>query len=267
MNFSQNLGLSLHWEPEIRAQQYAFAAEHQLGLEIIGFTWHEVWNDPSLREQTLAQYTQELHLNPCLWSLHGPFLDILPHSKDKAIRNIAEERIVESIEIALQLGITKLIFHTGINAAATAPAHDDVLQRQADFWSSILDRYHTITICLENTHEPEPAIFKRLFGLVGHERVGMCLDIGHANLHSPVPLCQWIEELSSSILHLHLHDGDGAHESHLEIGQGQIDWPEFLSLSELYLRHAKYILEVHPFERQKNSFDALISYSRSNLNY
>ena len=63
---------------------------------------------------------------------------------------------------------------------------------------------------------------------VGHfDRVGVCLDIGHAHLAHPennIGIDEAFELLKPRIAQLHLHDNHGAKDDHLWPGTGTIDW-------------------------------------------
>ena len=62
----------------------------------------------------------------------------------------------------------------------------------------------------------------------GHfDRVGVCLDIGHANLSRPennIGIDEAFELLKPRIAQLHLQDNHGAKDDHLWPGTGAIDW-------------------------------------------
>ena len=68
-----------------------------------------------------------------------------------------------------------------------------------------------------------------LFREMPPESVGMCLDVGHANVQLPgrdAPVTDWIDALGDRIEHLHLHDNDGKSDIHLPIlaPGGTVDW-------------------------------------------
>lgn len=66
----------------------------------------------------------------------------------------------------------------------------------------------------------EVASFARSFG---ENRMFMCMDINHLNLHeNPVEICRKYADL---IKHIHISDNHGLREEHLPPGQGIIDLP------------------------------------------
>ena len=62
----------------------------------------------------------------------------------------------------------------------------------------------------------------RLLDQVADDRVGVCLDVNHANLRED--LCEATRAHGERILSLHLSDNDGIDERHWLPGKGIIDW-------------------------------------------
>jgi sugar phosphate isomerase/epimerase len=82
-----------------------------------------------------------------------------------------------------------------------------------------------ITLSIENVPTTGPEAFNRLFALLPRGApVGMCLDVGHANLHSGThnDYLAYVDRLSEAvrIVHLHLHENWGDRDSHLVIFTG-----------------------------------------------
>jgi sugar phosphate isomerase/epimerase len=80
--------------------------------------------------------------------------------------------------------------------------------------------------------------------------IGLALDVGHANLNGCLD-----RFLSCTIAHVHLHDNDGAKDSHAPVGAGTID---FRPVMEAVRRdHATPIIEVDTLEGVTSSLEAL----------
>jgi len=96
----------------------------------------------------------------------------------------------------------------------------------------LLDRLAPVNIRLsiENTPLTGPDDFNELFseadriGLVDRERIGMCLDLGHANLCQATldDYLKFIDLIDPQIpiIHVHLHENYGDHDSHLTLFTG-----------------------------------------------
>ena len=85
---------------------------------------------------------------------------------------------------------------------------------------------------------------KALMRAVNDERVGVCLDIGHAN-YSSIPIRQWFEELGEWIGYIHLSDNKGVYDDHIMLGEGTIDWEEADSLWRGLKRDTVITIEVN----------------------
>ncbi|MFO0926110.1 MAG: sugar phosphate isomerase/epimerase family protein [Gemmataceae bacterium] len=101
--------------------------------------------------------------------------------------------------------------------------HFNQLDRVDDFARSVvplLDRCSAagIRLALENLPAAAPDDFNRLFALLPRAGVGMCLDVGHANLFPGTRgnYLAYVDQLDPvvPIIHVHLHENDGRSDSH-----------------------------------------------------
>lgn len=125
----------------------------------------------------------------------------------------------ESLRLAVDLGASVLNLHF-------SEAHrTDEFVHALGPW---VDRCGVagIKVSLENVPETGPEDFNRLFAQLssGRNGVGMCLDIGHANLHATTrnDYIGYLDRLRPEvpILHLHLHENYGDRDSHLVLFTG-----------------------------------------------
>lgn len=86
-----------------------------------------------------------------------------------------------------------------------------------------------VKLAIENVPATSPEDFNRLFSLLPRSTrngpaVGMCLDIGHANLHDTTrnDYIAFVDRLAPEvpILHAHLHENHGDRDSHLVLFTG-----------------------------------------------
>ena len=57
--------------------------------------------------------------------------------------------------------------------------------------------------------------------------LGICIDVGHANLHCGLfadPAAEYLRAFAGRLVHLHVSDNSGAGDEHLVPGTGNIDW-------------------------------------------
>lgn len=87
-----------------------------------------------------------------------------------------------------------------------------------------------IKLAIENTPLTGPDDFNKLFAIIqqlnnaGIEHVGMCFDIGHANLCSAThnDFIGFFDQLSTAVplIHMHFHENYGDYDSHLPLYTG-----------------------------------------------
>lgn len=67
----------------------------------------------------------------------------------------------------------------------------------------------------------------RMFREIGSERLGICLDTGHANVNGE-ELAAVVKELKNVPLHIHIDDNHGESDTHAIPGEGSIDFAPFV---------------------------------------
>lgn len=117
----------------------------------------------------------------------------------------------EGVRLAEDLGATLLNIHF---------SNRDPVDRYAEAVAPLAARCagSGLRLAIENTPEDGPDDFNELFERLGGG-VGMCLDIGHANLHPPTrnDYLGYIDRLGPHvpIIHVHAHENYGDRDDHL----------------------------------------------------
>lgn len=211
---------------DLRAERIAFAHQHELGLEITAFLSGPPLNDTASRADLEGRLAEELADFGGSRTFHGVFFDLALHSADAAIASLSRCRIERDILTAARLGCRKIVFHLGFNPLIGGSRYrTEFLDRHATFWSDMLAAHPGVEICLENQWEPDWTIFEDLFERVCDGRLGLCLDVAHAHVHSHFAPEAWLKRMKSHILHLHWTDNHGDRDRHAPLGAGNIDWP------------------------------------------
>lgn len=187
-------------------------------------------------------------------TMHGAFLDVTVHSDDPRIRDVSMLRVRQSMEIAKQMGLKGVVFHTGRLAGFRAPDYlRNWRDRNVAFFTEIAKQYPAQQIYMENMFDEAPDI---LAGLAEEmkdvENFGICLDYAHAMI-SGCSGQEWIETLAPYIRHIHINDNDLHNDLHLAVGAGQLDWQEFDRLIRQYRVEASVLVEVCGYEAQCES--------------
>ena len=146
-------------------------------------------------------------------SVHAPVhAEPIRHAKD----------LDDSLRLAVDLGAGLLNIHL------EDPAH---VEEFAHALLPLVQRCSIsgVKLAIENTPGTSPEDFNRLFSLLPRSRngehvVGMCLDVGHANLHASTrnDYVGFVDRLGPEvpIIHLHLHENHGDRDSHLVLFTG-----------------------------------------------
>lgn len=143
---------------------------------------------------------------------------------EKARRIDSMDEIKRALEAAEQIPFKHLVTHLG-------EREDGWSQRTIDYALTALEhlgafaRALGVKLLAENlTNAPTtPEHLMTILDLGHLDNVGVCLDLGHANITVGIP--EAIGMLGPRIESLHVHDNHGAKDEHLWPGDGAIDWP------------------------------------------
>jgi len=206
------------------------AKEWKVGLEFTGFeypsSFHDKW------KEDLEWYVKQLKGFKGPISMHGVYEDLYPASRDPKIVEVTEKRFKGSLDIAKKVGAEAVIFHPNYNPLVrTAAYRKEWIQHSIKFWKGFLKNLKgNMTILLENLWEDEPSILKEVIDGVSSKKLKLCLDTGHVNTSSKVPMVKWLELLGKRIGYVHLSDNNGWEDQHLPLGEGNIKWEEFFEI-------------------------------------
>lgn len=198
------------------------AERHGLGLEIAEFC--TAWNMDERFSETDGTLREKLD-GTGERILHGPFNELFPCAIDPMVRDIARYRYRQAMELARRYGAKKLVIHGGYNPRLYYPVW--YTEQSILFWKAFLEEVPPdLEIVLENVLEEEPQMLLEILREVGDSRLRMCLDLGHVNAYSAVPVSKWIDLCGRDISHFHVHNNDGTWDSHSPVNQGTIPMKE-----------------------------------------
>ncbi len=133
------------------------------------------------------------------------------------LRKETHKDLDDSVRLAVDLGAGLLNVHF------SDPQRGEEFARALTPW---IDRCGIagVKLAIENMPATSPEDFNRLFTLLPKTGTGMCLDVGHANLHPSTrnDYIAYVDRLRPEvpILHLHLHENHGDVDSHLVVFSG-----------------------------------------------
>ena len=205
---------------DFRDEWEDLAQKENLSYEALDFS-----TQPALLESGLFEEYSEWYLS-CgrTTSLHGFFIDVNPASGDPDIRGLSRNRCDMSCRTARAVGVKNVIFHSSCFPFLRGVYLDIWSKRCADLYEELADKYD-LNIFIENSQDIDAVPIKTLMNSISDKRIGVCLDLGHAN-YSDIPISQWFEELGEWIGYIHLSDNLGKYDDHLPLGDGSLDWDE-----------------------------------------
>ncbi len=203
-----------------RDEWEVLAEKENLKYEALDFSTQPALIESGLFEEYLEWY-RECNRTA---SIHGFFIDVNPASGDPDFRALSQQRCIKSCETAVALGAQNVVFHSSCFPFLRGVYLEVWSKRCADFYQELADKYD-LHIYIENSPDIDTGPIAALMERVTDRRIGVCLDVGHAN-YSHMPIRQWFSDLGEWIGYLHLSDNSGVYDDHLPLGEGTVDWSE-----------------------------------------
>ena len=174
--------------------------------------------------------------------LHAPYNELFPCAIDKKARELAAYRYRQAIDLAKRYGAKKVIIHGGYNPRIYFPVW--YVEQSIAFWKAFLEEDPGVQIVLENVLEEDPQWLLDIVKSVNDPRLRLCLDIGHVNAYSALPVMDWLEMWAPYISHFHIHNNDGSRDQHNALTDGTIPMVQLLSRAQELCPEATYTLEL-----------------------
>lgn len=201
----------------------ALARQWRLGYETIAFSYAPLLDDPS----SLPRAREDTAGIGRLW-LHAPFAELTPCAIDPLVRDVAHRRFRQALEAAQALGIRRMVFHGGFIPHVYYP--EWYVEQSVLFWRGFLREVpQDMTLALENVMEPSPDTLVSIAAQIDDHRLGLCLDVGHANTCvSRTPPLDWIAPMAPYLRHVHLHNNRGQEDLHAPLDEGTVPMGEII---------------------------------------
>jgi sugar phosphate isomerase/epimerase len=191
------------------------------------------------------------------WSRHvAPNINLI--DSEKSHRITAMDEVKRALESAEQIPISACTLHLG---AKGEPWDTRALENSLTAIEHLKAFAHPlgVRLLIENLQNEITTPENILEILrVGHfDRVGVCLDIGHAHLSRPennIGIDEAFELLKPRIAQLHLHDNHSTKDDHLWPGTASIDWQNVAKHTAALPATTPGILEIaHDLEETPDS--------------
>lgn len=172
-------------------------------------------------------------------NLHGFFSNLNFSAKDPLIKEVSIKRYYQSLELAELFDAATVVFHTCFNNLLKQKQYKDMFfLSNVEFFKEFIKEFEHlgITATLENVHESSPELIRSIIATVNSPNFKATIDIGHANLHSEMPISSWIKEYGIMLHHMHFHNNFKDEDSHSSLLKGDLDIKTILkTLKEIHL--------------------------------
>lgn len=246
--------------PDIRHmdQTMELVKDYDVIFEYNDFMFPHILDNKEMCSE-MTQFYKSLDRDRSRDTMHGAFLDITVHSTDRLIREASEKRVRQCMEIAEELGIRGVVFHTNLIANFRAETYySQWLKSNVKFWSCILEEFPGQEVYLENMFEENSRMCVEIGkAMEGEPRFGLCLDYAHAMAFGKQKIGDWFMETAPYIRHMHINDNDCRDDLHLPVGAGCIDWERYGYFLEKCGTDVSVLIEVKSCEGQRASLEYL----------
>ncbi|RKQ63911.1 sugar phosphate isomerase/epimerase [Thermovibrio guaymasensis] len=188
-------------------------------------------------------------------TVHAPFLDLNPGAFDSYVLDATRQRFLEAVSVAKVLEAKVIVFHTGFHPLKVAPYYQVWFKRAIETFKMVAEEFDG-KIALENVFDTNPENLKKFLKELP-PKVGVCIDTGHLNLFSEVPLSEWIGTFKDRIYEFHLHDNYGKKDEHAPLDSGNFNFEELFNLLEIVNSEYIFNLENKAVSDVRESLDAL----------
>ena len=215
------------------------AREYGFGLEIAEFC--TAWNMDEKFAGVDGVVKKKLEGISCS-TLHAPYNELFPCAIDKKARALAAERYRQAIDLAKGYGSTKVVIHGGYNPWIYYPVW--YVEQSILFWKDFFKEDPGVELVLENVLDTEPQWLLDIVKGVAAPRLKLCLDVGHVNAYSQIPITEWLETWAPYLSHFHIHNNDTSRDQHNPLNEGTIPMKELLERIDRLCPDATITLEL-----------------------
>lgn len=234
--------------------------QQNVGIELSYFSYPSNLTEEKL-PLAIKEYQQLLKDFPLPITMHGAFYDLSMTARDPKIVDVSRFRIHQSLDIAYELGIKKLVFHTNYIHSNRPNYKAFWIEKQVAFWKTLIPKIEQqqVTLHLENTREEDYSYIATILDQLQHPQFKTCYDTGHSHCftkaqHQPV---EWVKGYQQQLSYIHLHSNNGFIDQHIAFTQGTVNFDGFFEAIQALEQAPYLVIEVATREDYLNSLKAL----------
>lgn len=206
----------------------------------------------NMSPEEMESYAEKIRNAGLFPSIHAPFMELCPWSNDEAEQTKCRHYLGKTLEAVKIFQPGHVVWHTCIRRRH--PYHEEAFRQNvlrnflplAQWFAESLNRYGA-RLMVENTYEPDCRLHLPIMAAFEPYGGGFCMDTGHSNAFSRVPLTMWLEGgLLPYLGEVHLHDNDGSEDLHQAPGTGSVDYTPLLRLLKTMSRKNRPLITLEP---------------------
>lgn len=189
-------------------------------------------------------------------TLHAMFSDINVASSDCLLREIAQQRCMESLEIGKGIKADTVLFHTGNKGTKHYGSIEIFKKNFISFWREFIKEFEKANIIavIENVFETSPQFCLDLFEKIDSPYLKLALDCGHVNLYAhDTNVIEWLDAYGNNLYHLHIHNNFRENDDHSNLNNGTLDYAAILKKIKESKIDPTFVLEMFTEEDIRKS--------------
>ena len=191
-------------------------------------------------------------------TLHAMFSDVNVASSDCLLREIAQQRCIESLEIGKGIKADTVLFHTGNKGTKHYGSIEIFKKNFISFWREFIKEFEKANIIavIENVFETSPQFCLDLFEKIDSPYLKLALDCGHVNLYAhDTNVIEWLDAYGNNLYHLHIHNNFRENDDHSNLNNGTLDYATILKKIKESKIDPTFVLEMFTEEDIRKSVE------------
>jgi len=220
----------------------------------------------SVSTGTVSAVVARMREKGCRVTVHGPFWDLSSGSVDRRIREVTQSRYCSLLDLVEQMRPEQIVCHTGFDPRHHWGHRQTWIENSLATLAPLVRRAETLRtpLVLENVWEEDPLLHLELLEEIKSPWLGFCLDTGHQHSFSKTTLEKWLAATWPYLKEIHIHDNDGAYDSHLPVGAGTIDFDYLFNFLGKKGISPVLTLEPHTVEHMQETLAGLAAMASFN---
>lgn len=191
-------------------------------------------------------------------TLHAMFSDVNIASSDCLLREIAQQRCYQSLEIGKGINADTILFHTGNKGTKHYGSIDTFKENFVSFWQKFIKEFEKIgiTAVIENVFETSPNFCLDMYKQIESPNIKLALDAGHVNLYAhDTDVSEWIDAYGEDLYHLHIHNNFRTNDDHSDLTNGTLNYNKILTQIKNSKIEPSFVLEMFTEDDIRKSVD------------